>query len=83
MLGLLCATVVPATIVPPSGDSAPGDQVALALGATLLGAAVMLGCGFALWRRTRDLTAMAFSAVPAVTVVIGGIILAGTKLVGR
>lgn len=83
VLGMLCATVLPAAIVPPSGDSAPGDQVALALGATLLGAAVMLACGIVLWRHTRDFTVLAFGAVPAATVVIGGIILAGTKLIGR
>ncbi|GAB2690540.1 hypothetical protein GCM10027194_26100 [Thalassiella azotivora] len=77
--GMLLAVLVPAVLVPPGeAAAAPGGEVALAFGCTVLGALVMAAVGMLLYRRTHQPLAWAFGAVPAVTVVIGGAIIAAT-----
>lgn len=81
-LGLLLAVFVPALIVAPTAGQAPTGRVLLALGCTLAGAAIMAGVGLTFLRRHEDPVATAFGVVPAITVTIGGMIMAATKLTG-
>jgi hypothetical protein len=81
-VGLLLAVFVPALIVAPTEGRAPTGEVLLALSCTLVGAAVMAGVGFTFLRRHEDPVATAFGVVPAITVTIGGLIMAATKLTG-
>lgn len=82
ILGMILAIFVPALIVPPSGGEATVGEVLLALGFTLAGAAVMIGVGFVFMRRYRDPVATAFGFLSGVTVTLGGLIMAATKLTG-
>jgi hypothetical protein len=82
MVGGLLAVFVPALIVPPTAGRAPTGEVLAALSCTLAGAAVMAGVGFTFLRRHEDPVALAFGVVPAITVTIGGLIMAATKLTG-
>ena len=82
VLGMLLAVFVPALIVPPSQESAPMGQVLTALGCTFLGALVMIGVGIAFMRRHDEPVATAFGVVSGITVFVGGLIMAATKLTG-
>lgn len=81
-VGLVVALLVPAVIVSPTADNPPTGDVILALGATLLGAAVMLGASLILWRRSKDASVTVFGLVPAVACVVGGVIMTASKLSG-
>lgn len=76
---MLLAVLVPALIVPPTQDEAPGGQVLLAFSCTVVGAAVMVAVGVLLHKWHNQPLAWSFGVVPALTVTIGGIIMAGTK----
>jgi hypothetical protein len=80
VLGMLLAVFVPALIVPPAEDAAPGDRVLLAFSCTVVGAAVMAGVGALLHKWHNQPLAWSFGMVPAITVLVGGTIIAMTKL---
>ena len=82
LFGLLLALVVPALIVSPGERTAPDAQVWAAFGCTVAGAAVMLLAAWALYRHSRDWADAVWGIVPALSVVIGGVILTATKLTG-
>jgi hypothetical protein len=82
VLGLLLALVVPALIVRPGERTAPEAQVWVAFGCTVAGAGVMLLAAWALYRHSRDWADAVWGIVPAISVVIGGVILTATKLTG-
>ncbi len=79
-LALLLAALVPALIVSPTASAAPGSKVLLAFLSTVAGAAIMAGVGVVLHRMHNTPIAWSFGLVPAITVFIGGIIIAMTKL---
>src|SRR5215831_12037474 len=54
VVGVIIALAIPAFIVSPGEKSAPVGPVLLALGTTVVGAAVMLLAAAGLWRRYRD-----------------------------
>ena len=80
VLGMLIAVFVPALIVPPGAQEAPTGEVFAAFACTVAGAAVMIGAGWRLHRKYDEPLAWSFGLVPGVTVVVGGIIMAATKL---
>jgi hypothetical protein len=80
VVGLVIALVVPASIVPPSATDPQVGRIWLAFSFTVLGAVVMLVAAAAMWRRTREPLVLVMGAVPAFTVLVGGIILAMTKV---
>ena len=82
VLGVLVALFVPALIVPPGADTAPAGEVWTAFSFTLLGAALMLAAGFGLFYRSRDATVLTLGLVPAIACIVGGLILAMSKLYG-
>ncbi len=82
VVGLLIALIVPALIVSPSKTTAPVDQAWTAFGFTALGAVIMFAATISQWRRTGDAASMVLGAVPASTVVVGGIILTTSKIYG-
>ncbi|HEX5533162.1 MAG TPA: hypothetical protein VFX33_05425 [Actinomycetales bacterium] len=79
-LALLLAALVPALIVSPTASSAPGGKVLLAFLCTVAGAGIMAVIGAVLHRMHNTPIAWSFGMVPAITVFIGGIIIAMTKL---
>lgn len=79
-LGMLLAVFVPALIVPPGATEAATGEAVLAFGCTVAGALVMIATGWLLHRRYDEPLAWSFGLVPAVTVVIGGVIMLATKV---
>lgn len=80
VLGMLVAVFVPAVVVPPTATTAATGAVLLAFTFTLLGAAIMIATGWMMHRRHDEPLAWAFGLVPAITVVVGGIIMVAAKL---
>ncbi|MFP5347722.1 MAG: hypothetical protein ACLGIA_11940 [Actinomycetes bacterium] len=80
VVGMFIAVFVPALIVPPTEVGAPGSKVLLAFLATVVGAIVMAVVGSILHKWHNAPLAWSFGLVPAVAVVIGGMIIAMTKL---
>jgi hypothetical protein len=81
-VGIFVAVFVPALIVPPNEKHPATGAVWLAFSTTVVGATVMMLTAVGLWRRGRDSSVFVMGAVPAVSCVAGGIILAATKLAG-
>jgi len=81
-VGIFVALFVPALFVAPTAKNPPTGDVWLAFGSTLVGSAVMLAAAGMLWRRKADASLLLMGAVPAVSCVAGGVILAATKLAG-
>jgi hypothetical protein len=79
VVGLIVALGIPAFIVPPGQRSADAGPVLLALGTTVVGALIMLSAAFGLWRRHHEPLVSILGAVPAISCVAGGIMLAATK----
>jgi hypothetical protein len=82
VFGVMVALFVPALIVPPGADTAPGGKVLLAFSFTLLGPLMLLAAGWGLFRRTHDSTVLTLGVVPAVACVVGGLVLAAAKFYG-
>jgi hypothetical protein len=80
VLGLLVALIVPAIIVPPNERNPPAGQIWLAFAFTAVGAVIMILAASRLWRSQREPVVMVMAAVPAFAVIVGGLILAFTKL---
>lgn len=78
-VALLFALVAPALVVSPSETSAPGDQVALAAGLSVIGAAVAVVISLLAYRRTKNFSWLVIGIVPSISVIIGAAIMAGTK----
>jgi hypothetical protein len=78
-VGLLVALALPATIVPPSAPTAAAGELWLAFGITVVGVAVMLVAATGLWRRHREPIILVMVATPAISCLLGGIILVATK----
>jgi hypothetical protein len=81
VFGLVLALLVPALIVGP-GETAPADEVWTAFTCTIIGATIMLGAAAALYRHSKDWADAVWGAVPATSVILGGVILTATKLTG-
>jgi nitrate reductase gamma subunit len=79
-VGLLVALALPATIVSPTAKNPPTGDVWLALGCTVLGAAIMIGATSLLWRRVRDGGLFVLGMVPAFVCIAGGAMLAAAKI---
>lgn len=82
VLGLILALLVPALIVGPTELTAPAGQVWTAFGCTVVGAIVMLLAAAALYRHSGDWADLVWGVVPAVSVIVGGVIFTATKLSG-
>jgi hypothetical protein len=81
-LGLLVALLVPATIVPPTAQSATPAAAWTAFTFTVVGAALMIGATAYRWRKTQDAGILLLGAIPGASVIVGGIILATVKVLG-
>ena len=96
-VGLVVAVLLPALIAPPEfgqtstfeGTADPhveaqvsGVRIAVAMGATLLGALVMLVAAYAVHRRTGSIGAAILAFVPSFVVVVSGAIIATMLLLG-
>jgi hypothetical protein len=79
VVGLLIAVAVPAAIAPPNESSPGAGRLWLAFAFSALGAGVMLTVAALVYRRTKDAAALVLGAVPAVSVILGGLILVATK----
>ena len=91
-VGLVIAVLVPALVAPPEfnqtsvitdgtaephvGAAVSGAQVGLAMGATVLGALIMLVSAYAWHRRTGSIGAAILAFVPTFVVVVSGAIIA-------
>lgn len=82
LAGVLLALFVPALIVPPTEEDAPTGDVLLAVGCTAAGSLIMIGVGVVFMRRHDEPLLGAFPIVSGVTFLVGGMILAATKLTG-
>lgn len=79
-VGVLVALALPATIVSPTATNPPTGDVWLALGCTVLGAAIMMVAVSLLWRRVRDGGLFVLGMVPAFVCIAGGAMLAAAKI---
>ncbi len=82
VLGLLIGLAIPAAIVSPNRKFAPAGRVWTAFSFSVLGAVLMIGAAAVHWRRRGQAESLVLGAVPAVTVLVGGIILATAKIYG-
>ena len=80
VLGLVIALAVPALVVPPTAVHASLARAWTAFCFTVLGAALVLGSTVLAWRRSGDSSILTLGAVPAGTLIAGGIILATAKI---
>jgi hypothetical protein len=79
VVGLLVALISPAFIVAPNETTAPPAQLWAAFGLTVLGAAIMLAAVAVLYRRFHEPLLLVMGAIPAFTVILGGVLLVTTK----
>ena len=80
VLGVLVSTVVPLLIVPPTSTDPEPGAVGLAFLASMVGVAIFVGAGLAMWRHLKSQAVLVFALVPAVSIVSGAIILTATLL---
>ena len=73
---------MPALIVGPGEQTAPAGQVWTAFACTVLGAIVMMLAAAVMYRHSGDWADAVWGVVPAVSVIVGGVILTATKLSG-
>ena len=76
----MIALAVPALMVPPTQVHASLARAWTAFCFTVLGAALVLGSTVLAWRRSGDSSILTLGAVPAGTLIAGGIILATSKI---
>lgn len=81
-LGLLVGLLIPATIVPPTQETATAGEAWTAFSITVLGAVLMVAATAWQSRRTRDASVLILGVVPGSTLIVGGIILATVKVLG-
>ncbi len=82
VLGGIVAVLVPYFIVPPGQHTAPEARVWTAFACTVLGAVMMIVASALMWRRSKDAGLFVLGCVPALSTVIGGVVLATIKLTG-
>lgn len=82
LAGLVVALFLPALVVAPGAKTADAGPVIGAFSLTVLGALIMVGSSYGIFRRHKDPFVFVMGGVPAVACVAGGIMLAATKLVG-
>ncbi|HEX8498838.1 MAG TPA: hypothetical protein VF661_16685 [Actinomycetales bacterium] len=82
VLGYVVSLAAPSLVVSPGQETATVAQVVTAFGLTLLGVAITLGAGMLAFRRDGNYGWLIVTFVPAVAIVGGGAILAGTKVLG-
>lgn len=80
LVGVVLALGVPGLIVGPQEETAPTRDILLAGGFTVVGCLIMIVSAYIFYRRTGELAAVMFGAVPAFSCLAGGVILAATKL---
>src|SRR5689334_2017161 len=82
VVGLIISLAVPALIVPPTARHPSTRQSWFAFSFTLIGVLIMLWASIVHYRREHGPSVFTLGGVSAVAVLIGGIILVGTKLGG-
>lgn len=80
VFGLVVALLVAGLIVPPSSTTAEPARVWAAFGGTVVGCAIMIATSFAAYRRSHEGGVLVLGLVPAFSCIIGGLILAASKL---
>jgi hypothetical protein len=73
------ALVAPSFVVSPSDTSASGTRIAVATGLTVIGALAGSAVAMIAYRRTRNFSWLVIGSVPALTLIILAVIMAGTK----
>jgi hypothetical protein len=82
LVGVVFALPIPGLIVSPGSLKAPTEDVVWALVSTAAGTLVMMVSSYILYRRTREVGFAILGAVPAMSCLAMGIVLAATKLTG-
>jgi uncharacterized membrane protein YfcA len=78
-LGYLIGLIGPAFVVPPGVPTAPRGKIAVAFGITVLGVAIAAVSSMLAYRRRRNWSWLVIGIVPAISLLVGGAILAATK----
>jgi hypothetical protein len=81
-LGYLIGLLGPALVVPPGAKSAPRDRIAVAFSITVLGVIIAMVTASRAYRRRRNWSWLVIGSVPAISLLVGGAILAATKAGG-
>jgi hypothetical protein len=81
-LGYLIGLVGPALVVPPGTRTAPDSEIRVAFGITVLGVAIAVVTAILAYRRRRNWSWLVIGSVPAISLLVGGAILAATKAGG-
>ena len=79
VVGVVVGVLVPAAIVPPSALSAPGRDLAAAIGFTVLGVVIMSVAGFMGYRRQRETGVLVSAITPSIALLLGGLAMLGSK----
>jgi hypothetical protein len=80
LVGVILALPLPGFIVNPGEETAPTEDILLAGGLTVVGCLIMMVSAYVFYRRTGEIAAVMFGAVPAFSCLAGGVIIAATKL---
>ena len=78
-LGYLIGLLGPALVVPPGQETAPKAKIAVAFSITVIGVAIAMVTATLAYRRRRNWSWMVIGIVPALSLLLGGAILAATK----
>jgi hypothetical protein len=81
-LGYLIALVGPSFVVRPGAASAPNGRILLAFSITVLGVIIAIVAAMLAYRRRHNWSWLVIGSVPAISLLVGGAILAATKAGG-
>ena len=80
--GYLLGLLGPALVVPPGAATAPRSRIAVAFSITVLGVIIAMVTSSLAYRRRRNWSWLVIGIVPAISLLVGGAILAATKAGG-
>jgi hypothetical protein len=81
-LGYLIGLVGPSLVVPPGARTAPGGKILVAFSITVVGVVIAIVAAMLAYRRRRNWSWLVIGTVPAISLLVGGAILAATKAGG-
>ena len=81
-LGYLIGLVGPSFVVPPGAASAPDGRILAAFSITVLGVVIAVVAAMLAYRRRHNWSWLVIGSVPAISLLVGGAILAATKAGG-
>jgi hypothetical protein len=81
-VGYLIGLVGPSLVVPPGARSAPNGKIVVAFSITVVGVIIAVVASMLAYRRRRNWSWLVLGSVPAISLLVGGAILAATKASG-